>query len=65
MVIVRSNKEIALQYQDWVMNTVLKSVVETGSYSIAPKQESNIMVPTSFADALRLAADQQREKEKH
>ena len=55
--IMKAKTEIALQYQDWVMDNVVGSVIETGSYSVAPKQETNIMVLTSFAEALRLAAD--------
>lgn len=54
--IFQSRKAEANQFQDWVTDEVLPSVRKTGSYSIS--------VPKSFAEALRLAADQQEQIER-
>lgn len=48
-VIMRSDKPIAEAFQDWVCGEVLPSIRKTGTYGI----------PKTFAEALRLAADQQ------
>lgn len=51
-----SRKENATEFQDWVTDEVLPSIRKTGSYSLN--------VPKTFAEALRLAADQQEQLEK-
>lgn len=56
-VIMRSDKPQAEPFQDWVCEEVLPTLRRTGSYSLLPK------VPQTFAEALRLAADQQEEIE--
>ena len=48
-VIMRSDKPNAEAFQDWVCGEVLPSIRKTGSYGL----------PKTFAEALRLAADQQ------
>lgn len=55
--IMRSPKEEAERFQDWVTDEVLPAIRRTGSYSIVPA------VPQTFAEALELAAKQQREIE--
>ena len=49
-VILRSNKPDAIRFRHWITSEVLPSIRRTGSYGV-PK------VPSSFAEALRLAAD--------
>ncbi len=56
-VIMRSDKPQAEPFQDWVCGEVLPSIRKTGSYSIMNK------VPHTFAEALRLAAEQQEKIE--
>lgn len=56
-VIMRSDKPNAVEFQDWVYDDVLPSIRKTGSYSIMNK------VPQTFAEALRLAAEQQEQIE--
>lgn len=51
--ILKSNTTEAEKFQDWVTDEVLPSIRKTGSYGI----------PKSFAEALRLAADQQEKIE--
>jgi len=53
---VRSPK--ALPFQLWIAEKVIPSIRKTGSYSLQPK------VPITFAEALRLAADQAEMLEK-
>lgn len=53
-VIMRSDKPNAEAFQDWVCGEVLPSIRRTGSYGL----------PKTFAEALRLAADQQEEIER-
>lgn len=48
-VIMRSDKPLAEPFQDWVCGDVLPTIRKTGTYG----------VPKTFAEALRLAADQQ------
>ncbi|MCE5295392.1 MAG: phage antirepressor [Chlamydiales bacterium] len=48
--IFQSRKIEAEKFSDWVTEEVLPSIRKTGSFSLA--------VPTTFAEALRLAADQ-------
>lgn len=52
--IMRSDKPIAEPFQDWVCGEVLPSIRKTGSYGL----------PQTFAQALRLAAEQQEEIER-
>jgi anti-repressor protein len=54
----RSNKPEAKVFQKWVRKEVLPSIRKTGSYSVMAQ------IPKNFADALRLAANQQDEIEK-
>lgn len=56
-VIMRSDKPNALEFQDWVYDDVLPTIRKTGQYSIMNK------VPQTFAEALRLAAEQQEQIE--
>lgn len=51
--IMRSDKPIAEPFQDWVCGDVLPTIRKTGSYG----------VPRTFAEALRLAAEQQEQIE--
>lgn len=55
MCIFQSRKDNAKAFQRWVTSEVLPSIRKTGSYSAN--------VPQSFAEALQLAADQQRQIE--
>lgn len=55
-VIMRSDKPIAEPFQDWVCGEVLPSIRKTGQYN-------SFQVPKTFAEALRLAADQQEKIE--
>ena len=52
-IIMRSDKPIAESFQDWVCGDVLPTIRKTGNYGI----------PKTFAEALRLAADQQEQIE--
>lgn len=52
-IIMRSDKPLAEPFQDWVCGEVLPSIRKTGTYGI----------PKTFAEALQLAADQQRKIE--
>lgn len=52
--ILRSRKPEAKAFKRWITHEVLPSIRKTGSYSIERQ------VPTSFAEALELAAAQQR-----
>lgn len=51
--ILRSDKPMAEPFQDWVCGDVLPSIRKTGLYGL----------PQTFAEALRLAADQQEQIE--
>jgi prophage antirepressor-like protein len=55
--IMRNSKPDAERFQDWVTDEVLPSIRRAGGYSTAPA------IPQSFAEALELAAAQQREIE--
>ena len=55
--IMRSDKQQAEPFQDWVCGEVLPTIRKTGKYSIIDK------VPQTFAEALRLAAEQQEQIE--
>ena len=57
-VILDSRKPQAKTFRKWVTSEVLPSIRKTGSYSIMNK------VPQTFAEALRLAAEQQEEIER-
>lgn len=50
--IMRSDKPIAESFQDWVCGEVLPSIRKTGQYGVFD-------IPKTYAEALRLAADQQ------
>lgn len=52
--VMRSDVAMAEQFQDWVTDEVLPAIRRTGSYSAAPQFE----IPQTYAEALRLAADQ-------
>ena len=52
--IMRSDKPIAEPFQDWVCGDVLPSIRKTGKYGL----------PQTFAEALRLAAEQQEKIER-
>lgn len=56
-VIIRSDSEMAKPFRKWVTREVLPSIRKTGNYSIMNK------VPHTFAEALRLAAEQQEKIE--
>ena len=56
-VVVRSDKPNAKQFRKWVTSEVLPSIRKKGSYSIDNR------IPKTFAEALRLAADQQEKIE--
>lgn len=56
--ILRSRKPEAKAFKRWVTHEVLPAIRKTGSYSLATFE-----IPTSFAEALELAARQQRELE--
>ena len=56
-VIIRSDSENAKPFRKWVTSEVLPSIRKTGQYSVSFK------VPRTFAEALRLAADQQEKIE--
>jgi len=58
--ITQSELPEATKFELWVHEQVLPSVLKTGSYSIAPQQPS---IPTSFSEALQLAADQAKQIE--
>ncbi|EGO6550330.1 phage antirepressor [Enterococcus faecalis] len=51
--VIKSNLPNAEQFEEWVMEDVLPQIRKTGSYT---------NVPSSFAEALRLAADLEEEK---
>lgn len=55
--ILRSRKPEAKAFKRWVTHEVLPAIRKTGRYEVEPA------VPRSFADALQLAADQQRQIE--
>lgn len=53
--VMRSRLPAAEKFEEWVVSEVLPSIRKTGSYAAA----QSFQVPQTFADALRLAADQQ------
>jgi anti-repressor protein len=55
--ILGSRKKEAKQFKRWVTHKVLPSIRKTGSYTT--------LIPTSFSEALRLAADLQEENERN
>ena len=55
-VILESRKPEAKSFRKWVTSQVLPSIRKTGSYSVS--------LPQTFAEALRLAADLEEEKQK-
>lgn len=56
--IFQSRKQEAEMFQDWICEDVIPSIRKTGSYSLQHR------VPQTFAEALRLAAEQQEEIER-
>ena len=56
-VIIRSDSEMAKPFRKWITSEVLPSIRKTGQYSIGAK------IPHTFAEALRLAAEQQEKIE--
>lgn len=56
-VIIRSDSEMAKPFRKWITSEVLPTIRKTGSYTIMGK------VPHTFAEALRLAAEQQEQIE--
>lgn len=55
--IFKSRKPEAIKFKDWVTDEVLPTLRKTGTYTVEPQ----FQIPTTFADALRLAADQQEQ----
>lgn len=56
--IMRSSKPEAERFQDWVVEEVLPAIKRTGKYEIKAK------TPTTYAEALRMLADEVEEKER-
>lgn len=54
-----SRKPEAKAFKRWIGHEVLPTIRKTGSYSMTTPSAEMPVVPQSFADALRLAADQQ------
>jgi prophage antirepressor-like protein len=57
--IMRSKLPSAEKFEEWVVGDVLPSIRKTGKYEVAP----SFQLPTSFADALKLAYEQQLQLE--
>jgi len=53
--ILKSETNNSKKFKDWVTGQVLPSIRKTGSYSI---KQSEFKIPQTYAEALRLAADQ-------
>ena len=53
--VINSKKPNAIKFKDWVTGQVLPSIRKTGSYSI---NQNQFKIPQTYAEALRLAADQ-------
>ena len=53
--VLASKKSNAIKFKEWVTGKVLPSIRKTGSYSI---KQTEFKIPQSYAEALRLAADQ-------
>lgn len=60
-VILDSRKPEAKRFRKWITSEVLPSIRKTGSYSVA---QPSYQIPQTFAEALQLAADIQKENEK-
>lgn len=56
--IFKSRKKEAEQFQDWIFEEVIPSIRKNGEYNLQRQ------VPKTFAEALRLAAEQQEEIER-
>lgn len=54
--VIRSNKPEAKQFKRWITHDVIPSIRKTGSYSVS--------IPKTFAEALRLAADLEEERQR-
>lgn len=59
--ILTSRKEAAKRFKKWVTAEVLPTIRKTGRYDAAPAQHQ---IPKTYAEALRLAAQQAEELEK-
>jgi prophage antirepressor-like protein len=57
--ILGSRKSEAKAFKRWVRHDVLPSIRRTGAYSVVGASVAQPALPRSFAEALRLAADQQ------
>lgn len=57
--VVRSDKPNAKPFRKWVTSEVLPAIRKTGRYDIAKRGANQPAIPQTFAEALRLAADQQ------
>lgn len=63
--IMRCDKELAREFQDWVTREVLPAIRKTGGYLLnedmrqtaAADSRTDFPIPQTFSDALRLAAD--------
>lgn len=53
--VMTSKMPNAIKFKEWVTGQVLPSIRKTGSYSI---KQSEFKIPQTYAEALRLAADQ-------
>jgi len=60
--VMRSNLPTAERFEEWVVGTVLPTIRKTGGYG--EREAPEFQVPQSFADALRLAADEHERAEK-
>jgi len=59
--ILSSRKPEAKEFKRWVTHEVLPAIRKTGKYALP---QAKYQIPESFADALQLAADQQRQIDK-
>ncbi len=50
---LRSDKDTATTFQDWVTGEVLPSIRKTGSYALADHGRTEMPLPTEFAAAMR------------
>lgn len=62
--VMRSNMPKAVEFQDWLAEEVLPSIRRIGRYESPAAAERQHRLPQTFAEALRLAADQAEAIEK-
>lgn len=62
--IIRSNKPEARAFRKWVTSEVIPSIRKTGKFSINKNTSDGFSLPSTFSEALRLAADQAEQIEK-